>query len=481
MSIKKNFIYSSIVTVSNYLFPFITYPYVSRVLGVTNIGICNFVDSIINYFILFSMMGIGIIGIREIARVNNDQQAVKDIFSKLFFINGVTTLIALIVLICYIQLSPSLFIYKDLLYIGALKLVANFLLIDWLYKGLEDFKYITKITLTIKVLYVISVFIFIKDKNDYDIYYILLTLMIVINAGFNCLHARRFIHINKNTLKGLGSIVKPFLILGIYSLLTSMYTSFNVAYLGFVSSPTEVGYYTTATKLYTIILALFSAFTGVMLPRMSSLISERKTDQFKQLIYKSIDILIMISFPTIIISTFFAPEIINIISGEGYEGAILPTIIIMPLIFIIGYEQVLIIQILMPLQKDKAIFLNSIIGAIIGITLNLLLVDKYQSYGSAIVWVCAEISVLISAQYFTTKYIKVYFPLKKLLYNLILYMPIILVYYIYKRYCNNGIILNMIISILLMSIYFFFIQIRIIRNEFIRNIYFHCKNLTSRR
>lgn len=71
----------------------------------------------------------------------------------------------------------------------------------------------------------------------------------------------------------------------------------------------------------------------------------------------------------------------------------------MPLIFIIGYEQVLIIQILMPLQKDKAIFLNSIIGAIIGITLNLLLVDKYQSYGSAIVWVCAEISVLISAQY----------------------------------------------------------------------------------
>ena len=108
MSIKKNFIYSSIVTVSNYLFPFITYPYVSRVLGVTNIGICNFVDSIINYFILFSMMGIGIIGIREIARVNNDQQAVKDIFSKLFFINGVTTLIALIVLIYARLPSPNI-------------------------------------------------------------------------------------------------------------------------------------------------------------------------------------------------------------------------------------------------------------------------------------------------------------------------------------------------------------------------------------
>ena len=67
-TIKKNFFYSSILTTANYIFPFLTYPYVSRVLGVNNIGICNFVDSIINYFILFSMMGISIVGIREIAK-----------------------------------------------------------------------------------------------------------------------------------------------------------------------------------------------------------------------------------------------------------------------------------------------------------------------------------------------------------------------------------------------------------------------------
>ena len=56
MSIKKNILYSSVLTVSNFLFPLLVYPYISRVLGATNIGICNFVDSIINYFILFSMM-----------------------------------------------------------------------------------------------------------------------------------------------------------------------------------------------------------------------------------------------------------------------------------------------------------------------------------------------------------------------------------------------------------------------------------------
>ena len=85
MSIKRNFIYSSILVTSNYIFPFITYPYISRVLGVTNIGICNFVDSIVNYFILFSMMGIGIIGIREIASAKKNQDDLNSTFSSLFF------------------------------------------------------------------------------------------------------------------------------------------------------------------------------------------------------------------------------------------------------------------------------------------------------------------------------------------------------------------------------------------------------------
>ena len=73
MSLKKNFLYSSILTTANYIFPLITYPYVSRILGVTNIGLYNFADSIINYFIMFSMMGIGIIGIREVAATQDDR------------------------------------------------------------------------------------------------------------------------------------------------------------------------------------------------------------------------------------------------------------------------------------------------------------------------------------------------------------------------------------------------------------------------
>ena len=95
---------------------------------------------------------------------------------------------------------------------------------------------------------------------------------------------------------GYKKYVSQFFILGFHSMLTTMYTSFNVAYLGFVTNPTEVGYYTTATKLYTIIIALYSAFTGVMLPRISALLSEGKEEEFKSLIHKSIGVLFLYSY-----------------------------------------------------------------------------------------------------------------------------------------------------------------------------------------
>ena len=179
-SIKKNFLYSSALTVSGYIFPFITYPYVSRVLGVNNIGICNFVDSIINYFILFSMLGISVLGVREIAKANGDFVRLSRTFSELLGLNAIFVVISLIVLCISIFLVPQLYVYKSLMFIGVLKLVFNFLQVEWFFQGIENFKYVTFRGLSIKILYVFLVFIFIRDSSDYPIYYLLTVLIIVL-------------------------------------------------------------------------------------------------------------------------------------------------------------------------------------------------------------------------------------------------------------------------------------------------------------
>lgn len=467
-SIKKNFIYSSILTTSNYIFPLLVYPYVSRVLGVEKIGICNFVDGIINYFVLFSMLGINILGIREIAKVKINKEQLNSTFNSLFIINLISTIFMIIILLLCIEFIPKFSDYKKLLYIGVFKLVGNVLLIEWFYKGLESFKYITTRTIIIKVLYVIAIFLFIKKENDYIIYYGLTALMIIGNSIFNCIYARNFVKLTLKDIK-IKPYISPYITLGFYLLLTSMYTSFNIAYLGFLGGDIEVGYYTTATKIYTILLAIFTAFTGVMLPRMSSLISENKIDEFKGLIKKSIKILLYFSIPTIIIAEFFTPEIISIISGNGYEGAIQPMRIILPLMFIIGYEQIIIIQGLMPLKKDKAITINSILGAIGGIVFNLLLVPLFYSTGSAYVWVFSELIVLMSAQHFIHKYIGISFPFKPLVKNIIFYVPLVCILFVLTHLYGNG-LACFIFSCILSTIYFFLLHFLIIRESFILNI-----------
>ena len=241
MSIKKNFFYSTILTTANYVFPFLTYPYVSRILGVEKIGMCNFADSIIHYFILFSMLGISSVGIREIAKCQNDKSLRSKVFSSLFCITAVSTLLALIILFICTLLVPQLFQYRILMGIGALKILSNFLLVEWLFKGMEDFKYITQRTLIVKFLYVGSVFIFVKDESDYIVYYFLLTLMIMINALINVLYARKYISISFKC--NWVVYIKPLIIMWIYALLTNMYTTFNTSFLGFQSGEIHVGYF----------------------------------------------------------------------------------------------------------------------------------------------------------------------------------------------------------------------------------------------
>ena len=401
-SLKKNIIYSSILTAANYIFPLVTYPYVSRVLGVDNIGACNFVDSVINYFILFSMLGISTVGIREISQARSDREKLNQTFSRLFTINTVSTTAVLIALLVSMFTVPQLRENSHLMWIGVLKLISNYLLIEWLYKGLEEFKYITSRTVLVKCLYVVAVFLFIKSPADTTIYYMLLTLMITGNALINIVHSRKYVKYSL-TLQKSSALLKAIIILGIYA---SMYTTFNVVYLGFECGDTEVGYYATSTKIYRMILSVFTAVTGVMMPRLASLLSEEKFGTFRSLLKKSFRILFIIFIPTSLAIGIFAPQIIHLIAGAGYEGAIMPLRIISPLLLIIGLEQIIIIQGLMPLKKDKEVLINSAAGAATGIIANLILVPQYGATGAAISWFAAECVVLTSSSIFFIKAMK---------------------------------------------------------------------------
>lgn len=470
MGVKKNVLYSTFLTGANYIFPLITYPYISRVLGPSNIGENEFALRIVGYFLLFASLGIATVGTREIAKCKQSQEECSRTFSSILVLNIISTILILVLYFICIYSVASFQRVRPLLLIGSMQIAFTPFLIEWLYKGVEDFPYITKRSLAVRILYVISIFIFVKTEEDLPKYFTLTICSMILNAVFNWGYKKKYVKFTLNGIK-LRKYVKPYFTFGLYALLTSMYISFNVLFLGIVSTDIEVGYYSSATKLFSVVLAFFTSFSTVMMPRMSNMFANNDAESARCLIYKSFELLYPLAFTLILIGEFFAPQIIMILSGPGYEGAILPFRIILPLIFIIGTEQILIVQILTPMGKDKAVLINSIVGSIFGLVLNFIIVPRLGCTGSAIVWLCSEIAVFSSAFYFVCKAASGnIIPVKLLFKNIfLLSVPIIFIFLMQKILLNEYIIMG--ISVIFVVLYIGLTQIFITKNSIICSVF----------
>lgn len=373
-SLKKNIAYKGLLTISNYLLAFITFPYITRVLGVERFGQVNFALNVVEYFLIFATLGINTIGTREIAAVNGVQKKLNHVFSSIFGMNFVLTIIVSIIFLISIQLITKFNENSCLLYIGLGKIISTCFLVEWFYTGIEKFKYITIRSLLIKILYVISVFIFVKTRTDYILYFLLTVGAVVLNAIVNFLFCRKLVKIDWHDFYNF-EFIKPNIILGIQALMTSTYMTFNVMWLGLVSTDVQVGYYTTAFRLYFIAISLFGAYTAVMIPRMSAIVAEGNNELFRVLLRKSFKICILFCIPIIIIGIIFTPFIIYLVAGHGYEGAIIPMRIIMPAVLFVCIAQVIALQILVPFKKDKVLLVASIAGASLALIFNFIFVN----------------------------------------------------------------------------------------------------------
>lgn len=394
-SLKKNIAYKGILTFSNYIIGLITFPYVTRVLGPDNFGIVNFALTTVDYFLLFATLGIATIGTREIAAAGNDRIKMETVFSKILSINLIFTILTLLIYFIAILLVPKFYENRALMLIGAAKIFFTAFAVEWFYTGIENFRYITIRSLTIKLVYVGSVFILVKTASDYYIYFILTILSIVINSLINFIYSKRFVTWHIHT--ALSKVyIKHNLRLGVYAIMTSMYITFNVMYLGLVSDDFQVGYYSTAVKLYFIAVSLFGAFTQVMMPRIASLLSSNNQQSVNTYLQKSFTLVFLTSIPLIILSEYFAPVVINIMSGDGYTNSITPMRILMPALLPVWIAQVIAVQALTPMRKDNILLISSIIGATISIILNLMITPHLRAVGSAIVLVVSETSVTLT-------------------------------------------------------------------------------------
>lgn len=391
-SVKRNIAYKGVLTFSKYVIGFITFPYITRILGPSNWGLVNFALNTIDYFLLFATMGIATIGTREIAETNENPLSQGKAFSQILGLNLFFTVLTLAAYFCIIVSVPQFRKCENLLFIGSAKILFTAFAVEWFFTGIENFRYITFRSLLINVVYVISVFVLVRKSTDYVLYFALTIGAVVINAAINFIYARKFVIIKLHELASL-KYLKQNLKLGIYAIMTSMYITFNVMYLGMVSSNEEVGYYSTSVKLYFVAVNLFGAYTSVLMPRMSSLLSTHDIASMQSYLDKSFRLVFLTAIPIISIAIPFASTIIELLAGDGYFQAVIPMQILMPALVFVWLSQVIALQGLVPLKADIILLHASMIGGILAVFLNVILTPKLGAVGSAITLLSCEIIV----------------------------------------------------------------------------------------
>ena len=157
-SIKLNFIMNVILTMSSFIFPLITFPYVSRILLPEGTGKVSFATSLISYFSMFAQLGIPTYGIRACAKVRDDKEELTRTTQELVIINFVMSVISYTALAVALMLVPRLREERALYIIVSLTIAFNVIGMEWMYKALEQYTYITIRSIIFKFVALIVMF-----------------------------------------------------------------------------------------------------------------------------------------------------------------------------------------------------------------------------------------------------------------------------------------------------------------------------------
>lgn len=403
-SLKINFIYNFSLNIINIIFPLITAPYISRVLGADNLGKYNFSLSFSSWFLIFAAFGTTTYGIREIAKVRNDKQLLNKTFTEIFLINFTATCVSFVAYMIAIFINPRTNTEITLFLVSSLSILFNLFCIDWLYMGLEYFKYVTLRNLVIRLLSLICIFIFIKKGNDYIIYAFIGVGANGITNIFNFFFRRNFVRLSFGSIN-MKKHIKAILVFFGSNIVVSMYTLFDQVLLGFFSTNRDVAFFSRSRQIYSIAITITLSISTVLLPKLAYLF-KNDFEAYKKLLRESINYIYIFSVPSVFGITVLANDLMNFFGGSEFEGAYISLIILAVLVFNVSLGTWQYNQLFIPLEREMVGLKIQILMAVLSVGTNLLLIPRYGHIGASISLVFTEILGTMFAVYYAKNKIK---------------------------------------------------------------------------
>ncbi len=390
-SLTINYLMNVLLTMSNMIFHVVTFPYISRILQAEGIGKVELAISVIAYFTLFSQLGIPTYGIRACAAVREDRQALSRTVHELCFIQAVTTVISFAALFICIESVPKFEGERTLYWITGISVLLGAFGMEWLFKSLEQYRYITLRSVAFKAVALVAMFLFVKDPQDYLIY---AAINVFASSGsylLNLTQLSKYVELRPLGQYDVKKHLKPVFILFFYVCATTVYTHLDSVMLGFMRSDADVGYYNVSVKVKLMLVSVVTALGASLLPRASFYFKKQQMDEFWKIAYKALRVVLLMSVPFSAYFMIFAKPCVLFLAGEGYDEAILSMVAITPSIVCIGITSVTGVQILIPTNRENVVLLASVMGAVVDFVLNLILIPILGVTGAAIGTFSAEL------------------------------------------------------------------------------------------
>lgn len=411
-SLAKNAIFNILYKVMNIFFPLITTIYISHILMATGVGKVSAAQNIVQYFVLLAPLGMPTYGTREIAKIRASQKASNKLFSELFAINLISSLICCFAYYSMVSLVPHFHDERMLYLVAGLPILFNIINVEWYYQGKEDYVYIALRSIAVKGISLLCILVFVNKPNDYVIYAFIYTLGIAGNYIFNVVNLKKYEV--KLSFTGLrcSRHLKSLCILLCSSIAIELYTLLDTTMLGIWCEDNVVGYYTNSIKLVRIVVILIAAIGGVLLPRISYYIECGRFEECNKLISTITQIIFLFAVPLGIGLFLLADDVVWVMFGETFMPAVLTVRIATILIYVLGFSNLFGTQVLLSFSQEKKLLICTCSGAISNIAMNSILIPIYQHNGAVVASVVSESIVTLLTIWFVKKYIVLDISLK---------------------------------------------------------------------
>lgn len=400
-SLGVNALLNSLQSLLNLLFPLITFPYISRTLSVDGVGKYNFSSSIVSYFQLISALGISVYAVREGAKWREDRAKFSEFASHIFTLNLASMLVAYILLFVTLALVPNLHKYTEVIIIFSTQIFFTVLGTDWIYTIFEEYGYITARNILFKIISIICLFIFVREKNDYINYALITVLASSGSYIINFFHVRKFCDIRINWHFDWKAYLIPILTIFGSTVAIQIYVSADTTLLGFMQSDYVVGIYSTATKIYTIVSTILTAMLTVTIPRLALLMGQKRMEEYNQLLKNVINSILAIVIPGCVGLFMVSRDVILIISSEKYLRATVSLQILSFAILGSALSTIFNQCALMPAKRERKSLISFSVSAVVNIGLNLILIPLCAEVGASWTTLLSQLLVMGMNYYFS--------------------------------------------------------------------------------